>query len=115
MGDVRNNGRIGLTGTLIEGSSGLKHRNLQDAGRAAMRIIVKCHRLGSNLQILLAKRHLVSGSLKFRAIYLVADLVSHTLFADLLAAKSKRFAADAACGDLRQMDGNFCPRRRRKP
>src|SRR5712672_2578424 len=27
-GDVRNDGRRGLTGTLIEGSIGLKHRNL---------------------------------------------------------------------------------------
>jgi hypothetical protein len=27
-GDVRNDGRLGLTGTLIEGSIDVKHRNL---------------------------------------------------------------------------------------
>jgi hypothetical protein len=34
MGDVRNYGRRGLTGTLIEGSSDLKHSNLGKTGDA---------------------------------------------------------------------------------
>jgi hypothetical protein len=57
----KNGGRRGLTGTLIEGSSGLKHRNLAKRLRPGVRIICKTPLDGIRSKILFGMKYLKGG------------------------------------------------------
>src|ERR1017187_6534234 len=80
MGDVRNDGRRGLTGTLIEGSIGLKHRNL--GKRRAWRQGLCCqtpHR-GIKSKNTLGNEMLKGvEAMKFRTTFILASLVASVM------------------------------------